>query len=88
MRSQSAISKERCKHPTYSVSRQSLEADETGMEDESAWRLATSGCDQIGMTCGYAARCAEKLRFSGLSVLDCGGYAAVVGSSSRASTAA
>jgi hypothetical protein len=26
---------------------------------------------------GSAARCAEKLRFSGSSILDCGGYAAV-----------
>jgi hypothetical protein len=29
------------------------------------------------MTCGFAARCAEKLRFSGSSILACGGYAAV-----------
>jgi hypothetical protein len=29
------------------------------------------------MTSGSAARCAEKLCFSGASILDCGGYAAV-----------
>jgi hypothetical protein len=40
-------------------------------------RLISSGCDQIDMTCGSAARCAEKLRFSGSWILDCGGYAAV-----------
>jgi hypothetical protein len=31
----------------------------------------------ISMTCGSATRGAEKLRFSGSPILDCGGYAAV-----------